>query len=247
MADYSKIIDKIRKLFALSKSPNENEAALALEKARELMLQYNIEQTQIDDSVEDIIEIDFNLAQSSVKYSFRFAYWLGRAFMVRAIGVNTVKFAGDTNRETSIRFIGKMADVAVATFVFAYIMDILNTKSTEYCKSIKKKSDKIKSEYSLGFITAVCLKLEEMEKKYQEEHPASFQEESDQINALMVIRNALINRYMEDKYKDKIQDNITQKEKFNPKNFDAGFAEGEKQGIFRGVEGTTDSKQMLEV
>ena len=38
-----KVVELIQKLLALSKSPNENEAALALSKAQELLLKYNLE------------------------------------------------------------------------------------------------------------------------------------------------------------------------------------------------------------
>jgi uncharacterized protein DUF2786 len=43
MNEKYKIIDKIKKLFALSKSNNENEAFFALQKATELMQQFNLE------------------------------------------------------------------------------------------------------------------------------------------------------------------------------------------------------------
>jgi hypothetical protein len=39
--DDKSIIEKIRKLLALSKSPNRAEAAAALNKANELLIQYN--------------------------------------------------------------------------------------------------------------------------------------------------------------------------------------------------------------
>jgi hypothetical protein len=42
MTDINKIKDKIKKLFALSKSPNANEAALALEMAQKLMAEYGV-------------------------------------------------------------------------------------------------------------------------------------------------------------------------------------------------------------
>ena len=48
MNDKSKIIDKIQKLLALSKSPNEHEAALAAAKAQELLATYNIDVTEIE-------------------------------------------------------------------------------------------------------------------------------------------------------------------------------------------------------
>ncbi len=41
------LVEKVRKLLALSESPNEHEAALAAEKAQDLMLRHGIEMAQI--------------------------------------------------------------------------------------------------------------------------------------------------------------------------------------------------------
>jgi hypothetical protein len=41
------LVEKVRKLLALAESPNENEAALAAEKAQELMLRHGIDMAQI--------------------------------------------------------------------------------------------------------------------------------------------------------------------------------------------------------
>ena len=45
MNDLDKIKDRIRKLLALSKSDNENEAMIAMEKANELMAGYNLDES----------------------------------------------------------------------------------------------------------------------------------------------------------------------------------------------------------
>ncbi|MBR4598749.1 MAG: DUF2786 domain-containing protein, partial [Treponema sp.] len=46
MTDLNLIKSKIKKLLALSKSPNENEAALAMEKATALMAQYRLDESE---------------------------------------------------------------------------------------------------------------------------------------------------------------------------------------------------------
>ena len=104
---YLKILDKIRKLLALSKSPNENEAAVALAMAQELMLRYNIDNIDLEqESTEDIIEIDFKISYQAEESSLRFVYWLGKAFFFKSIlikrniGQDKIKF------ERYIRFIG---------------------------------------------------------------------------------------------------------------------------------------------
>lgn len=53
------LIEKVRKLLALADSPNENEAALAAEKAQELMLRHGISMAQVASTGKDnIIGVD---------------------------------------------------------------------------------------------------------------------------------------------------------------------------------------------
>src|SRR4051812_49350731 len=47
-ADMAPIVEKVRKLLALSTSSNPHEAALAAAKAQNLLAQYNLELSQID-------------------------------------------------------------------------------------------------------------------------------------------------------------------------------------------------------
>ncbi len=53
MTDNVKIIDKIRKLLALTRSPNEHEAALATERAQELLARYNIDMTEVEQKLDE--------------------------------------------------------------------------------------------------------------------------------------------------------------------------------------------------
>lgn len=62
MNDKSKIIDKIQKLLALSKSPNEHEAARAAEKAQELLATYNIDVSEVE-----VEEAKASVIQDSVR------------------------------------------------------------------------------------------------------------------------------------------------------------------------------------
>lgn len=53
-----RLIDKVRKLLALAESPNEHEAALAAERAQDLMLKYGIELAQVAARKERKIGVD---------------------------------------------------------------------------------------------------------------------------------------------------------------------------------------------
>jgi hypothetical protein len=237
---HSKIISIIRKLLALGKSPNVNEAASAIEKARILMQKYNLLDSDINQTTEDIIEIDFILSHTSKDQSLKLAFYL-KAFNVRPIqikrniGVEKIKF------EESVRFIGKVADVAVATYIFCYVNENVERYATDYVKKIKKDKTKIKYDFSLGFISAVCNKLIELQKENDAKLTPT---ETDQINALVVCTNALINQYMKEKYEDKLHDANDVKVNVNQNAYADGYEKGSQQGLYRGVEAGKQNQQI---
>ena len=66
-----KIQEKIKKLLALSSSPNEAEAALAMEKAHELLKTYNLSLSQISINEED----DAGIIEETYMESNRLHSW----------------------------------------------------------------------------------------------------------------------------------------------------------------------------
>lgn len=238
-AKYLKVLDKIRKLLALAQSPNENEAAVALAMAQELMFRYNIDNIDLEkDSTEDIIEIDFKISHQAEESSLRFVYWLGKAFFVkpilikRNIGQDKIKF------ERFIRFIGKQADVAAATFIFSYMISILDNKGKEYTKKIK-----IRKDYDFGFVTAVCKKLEKIEEDKRNSTIYTVNEAKNE-SALILSSRSLIESFIKDKYGDKLNDGKQQDVEFDLDAFRDGYVEGEKHGIFVGVESKEHNKEI---
>jgi hypothetical protein len=240
---FRKVLDQINKLLALAanKGAYENEAANALEAARKLMLKYDIDEFQLSEAAAEIIEIDFALSHSSEQYMLRLAYYLCKAFRVTSVIVKTNIGIDKIKLESSVRFIGRKPDIAVASFVLAYMERILDIKSAEYYKTVKKKTKKTIPEYSLGFVTAVCEKLKQIEEiELAKITPA----ETGTVNALVVCTNALVSNYMKEKYPNTF-DGKENTVKVNANNFSAGYTEGEKYGIFRGVEGHEKKKEIV--
>ena len=64
-------IEKIKKLLRLSESPNQNEAQVALKKARALMLQYHITESSLDTQEKTVIwkEVPINKKWMTTFYS----------------------------------------------------------------------------------------------------------------------------------------------------------------------------------
>jgi len=120
------IKNKIRKLLALSKSPNENEAAAALEKANKLMEEYSLDETEI------------HFESAGVKSTKTYTLW-------RTIIANAVTWLygcySYRDQDTGERiFSGESLDVFMASEMFAYL-----TKAIERCaKTNIRKNAKYK-------------------------------------------------------------------------------------------------------
>jgi hypothetical protein len=239
---FRKVLDKIRKLLQMTKSPYPEEAATALSMAKDLMLKHKIEMQDLDETTEDIIEIDFRMTKNQ-DAEVCLAYWLGKAFFVKAINVKTKE---KTKILNSIRFIGCKSDVAVSTYIYAYMMNLIDIHSKEYFKELsdedkaKSTRTKILADYAFGFVTAVNEKLKKME---EDRLAARTSTEVHDEYMLVISTNALIISHMHENYpnlnegKDK---NILN----NENHFINGFIEGEKHGIFRGVESNKTKKEI---
>lgn len=243
--DYSKVIEKIKKLFSLSKSSNENEAALALEKAREMMLKYNIEQNDlVKDQIDDIIELDFAIASRFNTPHMILAHWIGEGFMIKSIVIRTR--TGHHKIDNKIKFVGSKTDVAVASYVYSYMVNIMETKSKEYFESIRYSKEKwsplgakkVKGDYEYGFVTAVVEKLKAMKAERIVKNPY----EEEVCKSLVVVKNALVEKYIQDNIGKTTTLNRTTS--YDKNNFTNGYSEGQKHGIHKGV-GSSNSRKEL--
>jgi len=231
---FNKVLSQISKLLAMANGSSfPEEAASFLEKARLLMQKYQIDESQLNGTKEEIIEIDFMVAKSELNYTINLSYWLSEAFSVKCVMVKTNIGKTTIEFESSIRFIGKKADVSVSTYVYAYLCGILANKSKEYSKTHKGK--KVVQAYSLGFVDAVCLKLKVLKAENDMKLTPT---ETEQINTLMVINNSLIKKHMNEKYGEDRFEGGGNKVNVDPNAYQKGYETGEQQGIFRGVQST---------
>ena len=119
------VIEKVRKLLALSKSSNVNEAANAAKMAQKLMAKHAIEEAMLDESdpaEDEDIEDDL---LSSMEGS-RIASWksdLGY-YVSRANGCRT--YHSRQRRSSRIHIVGRPSDAAKARYMFAYLRNTID-------------------------------------------------------------------------------------------------------------------------
>lgn len=243
--ELSKVIEKVKKLFALGKSSNENEAALAIERARSMMLKYNIEQGDLAGEVEDIIEVNISLATKNNLPAISLAIAIGKAFMISPLMLKTKN--GKRVTEKQLKFIGAVSDIAAGTYVYSYILNLAETKSVAYYEQIRYRKDrwtpseakKVKSDYAYGFIQAIKIKLAAIEAERVVANPY----ETEVCNALVVVKDANIKKYMDEQIGD-MKTTSVKGSGMSREHTGAGFAEGEKTGIHKGVSGRSEDRQL---
>lgn len=184
-APNEKILDKIRKLLALSTSSNEYEAALAASKAQELLLKYNLEMSQLKQDVGDEIE----------RWNFRTPFrdsWLSYLMgavasanlcrVVQGGGWKTGRrewengpfTAGERVREFYL--FGKKPNLEVTEFMYEYL-------AAEIDRLTPRKGAKYVSSFRIGAVTTIDKRLKEELKTFQS---------TEETRALIVVSDAAL-------------------------------------------------------
>jgi hypothetical protein len=163
--DIDKIKAKIKKLFALSKSPNANEASIALEMAQKLMAEHGIQYTHAGEFEVIEEEVKGNSGQRPPKYESHLIARIAGAFGCQcAYGVvNVMRVLGFDYGHT---FVGLEHRVKVACFIAEVLLRKLKKARTEYVKTlnrVRNRGNKIKraDEFCLGWVVTVVSKLHE--------------------------------------------------------------------------------------
>ncbi len=123
---------KIQKLLALSKSPNENEAMIALEKAHDLMEEYNITESDVT-----IVETRVRV-RGKHDWEFDIAHavsWLNGTAVIHA----TFRDANLRNK-SEYRFYGTETDVFLTQEMYSYLVKTINRMAK---KNIRKNAKRL--------------------------------------------------------------------------------------------------------
>lgn len=130
-----KIIDRIRKLLALSKSPNEHEAASAAEKAQALLLEYNLSRSELEGSNAKLDEgyvINSELVTESVPWRRGLVGAVARLYLCSYFFKHQYHDRPNSRKQgaylrTDEHFIvGTPSNVNVAQMMAKYLMDTVD-------------------------------------------------------------------------------------------------------------------------
>lgn len=173
-------IDKIKKLLALAKSPNEEEAKQALLKAHEMMAKYKIDQKDV--KVEDKVKEDVISFKTGVFYSKRRDPWiedLGRVIAQNFCCTHAYRSAGYRTQDRQMIFIGFESDTKICNEAFQYaVMFVQENIKNNIAKPLMKDMgvdyrtryiSQCCNGYGFGFASGLSLKFYSQYKQNKEE------------------------------------------------------------------------------
>lgn len=161
----SNVVDLIQKLLALSKSPNENEAAAAMSKAQELLIKYNLDIASVQmvsDSQGKADEI--GMINEIVDFE-HFESWQSR--LLNAIAIRNFCRVIQISR-SEFHILGRKTNVRSVETMYNWIEPqiIRLIRQSGY-----KRGDK--TSYAYGIITTIGRQLDQSKERYQATNPTS--------------------------------------------------------------------------
>lgn len=132
------LMAKIKKCLALAQSANEHEAALALEKARALMIEHGISAEDLQLADLDGVEVKGSTARTPARWESVLAAAIARALSCRAVHLvdyDSQRFAWACRWE----FVGAGAAPAIAAYAFAVLYRQLRRQRQTYIDSALRR------------------------------------------------------------------------------------------------------------
>jgi hypothetical protein len=143
--DLETVKRRIKKLLALSKSPNENEAMAAFEKAQELMKEYRLG------------EAECLYARHTVKATKRLSKW--RSVLANAVAPLYYCETFRSEYHGEIYFYGDSFDALMAGEMYRYLSRTIEAMSRRNIR--KGASLKYRDKYRLGIACQIAFRIEE--------------------------------------------------------------------------------------
>lgn len=190
-------IEKIKKLLRLSESPNQNEAQVALKKARALMLQYHVTESSLDTQDKNVIwkEVPINKKWMTTFYSLISRN--NRCDCYYTEGYRSVN--GMFKKVRTAHIVGFPFDIECVIVMAQLVEDTVKHGIVEFRHNARMESSKstkgITDSYVYGFRDGLQKAFDEQNAK-QEFHlmcitPKEVKDEMDSVENLKTVRQTI--------------------------------------------------------
>lgn len=165
MDELESVKRRVKKLLALSKSPNENEAASALRKANELMADYKLTAEQFSE-----------YTKAKVKGTKRLVRW--RVVLANAVE-NLYATFHYTDHAGNIVFIGEELDVFMSTEMYKYLVKTTDRMAKQNIR--KNAKYKYRQSYRAGIASRLYDRMYELGQQCSWRNPKELETQQKQI------------------------------------------------------------------
>ncbi|MBP7625137.1 MAG: DUF2786 domain-containing protein [Xanthomonadales bacterium] len=171
MSGRDDVIERIQKLLRLAKSSNPHEAALAADKARELMLEYDLQATDLAEIKTSVDRQTVGRRRSRIaKYEQQLFDAVARQFDCRALyvsfeAVSHMKWNSfRTVRRCEMTIIGRRADIEIARYSFEFLLRQVAALAKEYRARRPRVARKTMDSYRLGVVFRIIGSLDRLKR-----------------------------------------------------------------------------------
>lgn len=237
----TEIAKKVKKLLALSESPNVDEAALAAEKAREILEKYNMTMTDAEIKSSEMLKEKFRIFHNSKQYPDwyykNFSTWfhqlnnvMQRFFYVRVV------YSG--SGDGFMYYLGAKSDVEVAKYVMQYLVHEIERLADNYLKQYRgsgiSEMKNLRVSFCIGVVNGLRHKLESERIKVA---PAKTASGTD----LMIVKDVALEEYKKQQFPHLSKTKSNSRLGHNSEARGEGFEQGKNISIRHGV--TSGSSQ----
>lgn len=185
-----RIIERVRKLLALSNSSNEHEAALAAAHAQRLLAEHNLAMSELEMQEEGAGEAELLVARTVSK-------WLSSLFATVANAFDCFPIVTTTPSNSRLRFIGVGEDPGVAACTLEYLVKELRRLASGYQRQLEARGgrlnpadrQRVRLSYLLGAVHGVRQAMLEQQTRT----PTT-------STALVPVKDALIKQYRDEHF-----------------------------------------------
>ena len=162
LAEDDRILRVLKKVLSLSASPNEHEAQAAVNKARRLLLKYNIDLVELDQERLFATRCLGSIKGRRTSFELWLALILQDFFFVEVLWVHSYEALKD-KAGTILQIYGTPANLEMAAYVYDYLVGLLERLWQEYRNAQQLRYNRERQRYFAGVLEGFHHKLREQE------------------------------------------------------------------------------------
>ncbi len=158
-----RILRLIKKTLSLATSPNEHEAQVAVDKARDLLLRYNVDLVELDRARRFGVRRLGPVKGRRASYELWLALLLQDFFFVEVLWVFDYDAARDKSG-TVLQVHGTATNLEMAEYTYTYLVELLERLWRQYRRARALESNRERQRYYAGVLEGFHRKLQQQER-----------------------------------------------------------------------------------